>query len=62
MLSSSAAKIDCSLEVAAEFTAVVPLLQITVKREKEHEAASFCLIASFGGIADLDFPTPDVRC
>jgi hypothetical protein len=35
------------LEVAVEFTIIGSLLQITVKREKEHEAASFGLIASF---------------
>jgi hypothetical protein len=35
------------LEVAVEFTIIGSLLQITVKREKEHEAASFSLIASF---------------
>jgi hypothetical protein len=42
------------LEVAAEFTIIGSLLQITVKREKEHEAASFSLIASIGSKADIN--------
>jgi hypothetical protein len=39
------------LEVAVEFTIIGSLLQITVKREKEHEAASFGLIASFSSLS-----------
>jgi hypothetical protein len=41
------------LEVAVEFTIIGSLLQITVKREKEHEAASFGLIASFSHVWTL---------
>jgi hypothetical protein len=32
-----------------------------LKLAKEHEAASFGLIASFGGKADIDFGWLDVR-
>jgi hypothetical protein len=49
------------LEVAVEFTIIGSLLQITVKREKEHEAASFGLIASFGCKADIIFRRREVR-
>jgi hypothetical protein len=44
------------LEVAVEFTIIGSLLQITVKREKEHEAASFGLIASFSQKRTLALP------
>jgi hypothetical protein len=49
------------LEVVAEIIVIVPLLQITVEREKEHEAASFCLIASFGVRADIILTRREVR-
>ncbi|MFP6890749.1 MAG: hypothetical protein VCF07_13545, partial [Nitrospinota bacterium] len=54
------AQIDCSLEVAVEFTIIGSLLQITVKREKEHEAASFGLIASFSQEETLALRKPSL--
>ncbi len=39
---------DCSLEVDTGICVIGPLLQINVETAKEHEAASFGLIASCG--------------
>jgi hypothetical protein len=46
--------------MGVEIVVIVPLLQITCETAKEHDPASFGLIASFGGIADAILTPFDV--
>jgi hypothetical protein len=47
--------------MVAETFVIVPLLQINSETTKEHGPASFGLIASFGGKADIEFATRNDR-
>jgi hypothetical protein len=47
--------------MVAETFVIVPLLQMASETTKEHGAASFSLIASFGGKADIVITPEKVR-